>query len=457
LHEGSRRRRDICWWNVTREQWIAFDDPHALNDPRYRAVKELSMIQTYVPKMDNYRLADCLGLVVFLPLVLFGLAPSFGQDFAVGKKPELLGVARVSGEYRDRSGLSGMLETNTPVNAFGGLSAIEYTGQENRYYVLSDRGAGDGAASFPCRFHTVELAYNERLHRLDFRLLATTLVKDLQGRSLTGSLTQLKNWKEEGRCPSYDPEGIRLLRMVGSESSVVISDEYGPNIDIFLLDGRMLRSVMIPESFGLSERRAEPFRDGAFTNRGLEGVAVTPSFKRIVGAMQGPLVQDGRLENNKCYGTWTRWLVIDMQDGSIGQGGSTVQWSYALDDESTGVSEVLAIDESRFLVLERDSLLGAEAKLKRVYLADGSDATDVSAVESLKGGLPSGSRAISKRLLIDLLDPQYGFHGDNAPEKPEGLAWGPKLSDGRRLLMVCFDNDFEPANSTIFAAFAVGL
>jgi hypothetical protein len=67
--------------------------------------------------------------------------------------------------------------------------------------------------------------------------------------------------------------------------------------------------------------------------------------------MQGPLVQDGRLENNKCYGTWTRWLVIDMQDGSIGQGGSTVQWSYALDDESTGVSEVLAIDESRFLVL----------------------------------------------------------------------------------------------------------
>lgn len=414
-------------------------------------MKERSMIQTLVPKMYRYRLADYLGLGLLLPLLFLCVAQSFGQHIAGGRKPELLGVARVSGEYRDRSGLSGMLETNTPVNAFGGLSAIEYTGQENRYYVLSDRGAGDGAASFPCRFHTVELVYNERLQRLDFRLLATTLVKDLQGRALTGSLTQLKNWVEEGRCPSYDPEGIRILRVADSEPVVVISDEYGPNIDFFSLDGRMLRSVVIPESFGLSERRPEPFRVGAFTNRGLEGVAVSPSFKRIVGAMQGPLVQDGRLENNKCYGTWTRWLVIDAQSGA------TVQWAYPLEDESTGVSEVLAIDEDRYLVLERDSLVGAEAKLKRIYLADGSKATDVSSVESLKSGLPTGVSSVAKRLLIDLLDPRYGFHGGNAPEKPEGLAWGPKLSDGRRLLMVCFDNDFEPANSTIFAAFAVDL
>lgn len=407
------------------------------------------MVQIIVPKLDKGLLANCRALVLCLHVVLLGWAASFGQDIEVGKKPELLAVARVSGEYRDRSGLNGMLETNTPINAFGGLSAIEFSGQDNRYYVLSDRGAGDGAASFPCRFHTVELAYDERLRRLDFRLLATTLVKDLQGRALTGSLLQLKDWKEEGRCPSYDPEGIRLLKTADNESMVVISDEYGPNIDFFSLDGRMLRSVVIPESFGLSERRPEPFQVGAFTNRGLEGLAVSPSFKRMVGAMQGPLVQDGRLENNKCYGTWTRWLVID------GQSGSAVQWAYPLEDESTGVSEVLAINEDRYLVLERDSLLGEQAKLKRIYVADGAKATDVSSVESLKSGLPAGASAVTKRLLIDLLDPRYGFHGVNAPEKPEGLAWGPKLSDGRRVLMVCFDNDFEPANSTIFAAFAV--
>lgn len=419
------------------------------------------MMRICVPKKELFRFGIELGFAFVLNGVFLFGSDSFGQDRLAGRKPELLAVARVSGDCRDRSGLEGMLETNTPVNAFGGLSAIEYTGQGNRYYVLSDRGAGDGAASFPCRFHTVELAFDASARRLNFRLLETTLVKDTQGRSLTGSLAQLKSWDQEGRCPSYDPEGIRLFKTDGGASMVVISDEYGPNIDCFSLDGGMVRSLPIPESFGLSERRADPFKVGAFTNRGFEGVAVTPSFSRVVGAMQGPLVQDGRVENNKCYGTWTRWLVIDAQggltdqSGLTDQGGSIQQWAYPLDDETTGVSEVLAIDEGTFLVLERDSLLGEQAKIKRIYLADGTNASDVSGVESLRQGVSAGSQAVAKRLLIDLLDPRYGFHGANAPEKPEGLAWGPKLEDGRRLLMVCFDNDFEPTNTTIFAAFAV--
>jgi hypothetical protein len=58
-------------------------------------------------------------------------------------------------------------------------------------------------------------------------------------------------------------------------------------------------------------------------------------------------------------------------------------------------------------------------------------------------------------LLIDLLDPAFGMSGEKAPEKPEGLAWGPRLADGRRLLMVCFDNDFDPARESIFVAFAI--
>jgi hypothetical protein len=58
-------------------------------------------------------------------------------------------------------------------------------------------------------------------------------------------------------------------------------------------------------------------------------------------------------------------------------------------------------------------------------------------------------------LLIDLLNPEYGMSGANAPEKPEGLSWGPTLPDGRRLLWICFDNDFDESKQTIFAAFAI--
>ena len=56
-----------------------------------------------------------------------------GIIFAIGVFPwvsvacaqvEFLGSTKLSGETTDKSGLSGMLETNTPINAFGGLSYL---------------------------------------------------------------------------------------------------------------------------------------------------------------------------------------------------------------------------------------------------------------------------------------------------------------------------------------------
>ena len=115
------------------------------------------------------------------------------------------------------------------------------------------------------------------------------------------------------------------------------------------------------------------------------------------------------------------------------------------------------MDASRFLVLERDSNSGESAKIKRIYLADATGASDISQASSIRQGPPEGSVVLGKTLLIDLLNPAYGFSGAAAPEKPEGITWGPKLPDGRRLLMLCFDNDFEPTKPTILAAFAVAL
>jgi len=360
---------------------------------------------------------------------------------------EFLGSTKLSGELVDKSGLSGMLETNTPINAFGGLSAIDYTGSEHRYVVLSDRGPGDGAASFPCRFHFVNLKVNPTDRSIEFQLESTSMLRDATGKSMTGSLSQLKSWNEPGRCPSYDPEGIRCL----GNSGVIISDEYGPYIDLFSKEGLQTKNFALPSTFALSEKQSPAFVQGAFSNRGLEGVALSPDGRTIVGAMQGPLVQDGRIEKKKCLGVWARWIVIDVASGK------TKQWAYRLDDESTGLSEVLWVDDNRFLVLERDSNSGESAKIKRIYLADAKGASDISQASSIRQGPPEGSVVLGKTLLIDLLNPAYGFSGADAPEKPEGISWGPKLPDGRRLLMLCFDNDFEPTKPTIFAAFAVAL
>jgi hypothetical protein len=369
----------------------------------------------------------------------------FGTSDLGFSQVSLVGTIRIPGTTKDKSGLDGVLETGTPQGALGGFSAIEYSGSKDRYFVLSDRGAGDGAASFQCRFHEIEFSTGNHPSEARFELLNTILLRDEGGRNLVGSLEPVKKWDGKGHAPSLDPEGIRR----NAEDLFVISDEYGPSIDWFDREGILKRSLPIPEHFRLSEKLAPPLTRGTFPNRGMEGVSLSPNGRWLVAAMQGPLVQDGRIENNKCLGLATRWLVYDLQNGE------TKEWLYLLDDESTGLSEVLAIDEKRFLALERDSKAGAKAKIKRIHLVDASQATDISSVTSLRNGVPEGHRAMDKRLWIDLMLPEYGLSGDATPEKPEGLAWGPSTKEGKRLLIVCFDNDFEVEQDSILQAFLV--
>ena len=51
------------------------------------------------------------------------------------------------------------------------------------------------------------------------------------------------------------------------------------------------------------------------------------------------------------------------------------------------MSEILAVDARRFLVLERDSLPGAAAAFKRLFLVDIQGASDIGRVASLPAGL----------------------------------------------------------------------
>jgi hypothetical protein len=69
--------------------------------------------------------------------------------------------------------------------------------------------------------------------------------------------------------------------------------------------------------------------------------------------------------------------------------------------------------------------------------------------------LPAEIVPAQNRLLIDLLDPRWSIPAEHRLEKPEGLAWGPPLADGRRLLLLCFDNDFQSNVPTLLLAFAV--
>ncbi len=89
-----------------------------------------------------------------------------------------------------------------------------------------------------------------------------------------------------------------------------VSDEYGPFIYEFTLNGRMLRRITVPSKFLLDPKNGHQSGDldapggnslelypsfnvtGRQANRGMEGLTITPDGRTLVGIMQNALLQD---------------------------------------------------------------------------------------------------------------------------------------------------------------------
>ncbi len=383
-----------------------------------------------------------------LSLVLCGTTP----PTQAGVK--LIGTARLPGNSADLSGLTGVLEGGIPENRLGGISAIEYTGNDDRYLIVCDRGPADGATNYACRFHELKLTVRpDRTPAVAASLIRTTLLENESGRQLTGSAAATEG-PEPPRNLRFDPEGIRIDR----RGRIFVSDEYGPSVYQFATSGRRTAVLEVPRRFVASHPAATPAEEmarnssGRQTNGGLEGLAIVPDGTRLYAAMQRPLIQDSRPGNQgKRVGTNTRIIEFNLAGA-----GPTREFLYPLDDSANGVSEILAINGHQFLILERDGRPGAQAMSKKIYKVDLEGATDITAVDELPAtGVPQGVAAARKSLLLDFLAPEFGLAGPDFPEKIEGLAFGPDLADGRRLLIVAIDNDFDAEKPILLHAFAV--
>jgi hypothetical protein len=365
-----------------------------------------------------------------------------------------LGTGTLPGDMADLSGLTGNQLDGTPHNRLGGMgSAIDYTGQQNRYVLASDRGPKDGATDFHCRYHEMEIVAAPGTGKVELKLTATTLLRDEQDRPFLGLLSAIDKTHHE-KSLRLDPEGIR----VGPQGTLFIADEYGPFVYEFSKEGKRLRSITLPEKFLPTVIAAKPEdempphnKKGRQPNRGMEGLAISPDGSTLIGIMQSPLIQDGGLDAmNKRVGLHCRILFIHLESGK------TRELVYQLESGSTGISEILAVDDQRYLVLERDGLGGLDAKNKKVFLIHTQAATDVSALAALPVKELAGEvKPVTKKLLVDLLQPSYGLAGAGFPEKVEGLTFGPNLPDGRKLLIITADNDFVGTVPFRVYAFAI--
>ncbi|MBT5017828.1 MAG: esterase-like activity of phytase family protein, partial [Planctomicrobium sp.] len=334
----------------------------------------------------------------------------------------------------------------------GGISAMEYTGQGNSFIALPDRGPDDGAVAYHCRFHTVEIEVDPATSTVTPKLTKTTFLTNEMGHRFPGAAIAYSATDSFGS--RLDPEGVRL----SANGNMFLSDEYGPHLFEFSLDGKQVREFEIPQRYLIKtpgvtkadENGANSW--GRSCNRGMEGLALSPNGKFLYGIMQSPLLQDSaRDELGKPYGLNCRILKVDVATGD------NSEYLYKLDDQNNKLNEIMAINDHEFLVIERDGLPGEGAQFKKIMKIDLTEASEIQHLNKLPATkLPQKIRPVKKEVYIDMLAPCFGLAGANMPEKLESLTFGQTLSDGSRTLFVVSDNDFAADATTKFYVFKIG-
>src|SRR5262245_6853876 len=146
------------------------------------------------------------GMRAFVRVVAVGVF--FGQvstTLSATAGVRLIGPAQIAGDAAERSGLTNLLEGGIPHNRLGGISAIEFTGQDDRYLLLADRGPADGALPYRCRWHTIKLAVQPaRTPAVTVELLATTLLQTESGAGLVGDAGAI-NAHDVSQSLRFDP------------------------------------------------------------------------------------------------------------------------------------------------------------------------------------------------------------------------------------------------------------
>ncbi len=395
-----------------------------------------------------------------------------GGTFTVLPSPNLVNTLTISGDSTDLNP-----GTGANANRLGGFfSDLFYDRFNNVYYGLVDRGPGGGTISYDTRVQKFTLDVDPATGTISNLALLDTILFTDGTTAFNGLNPGLLNGNKSVLGLSLDPEGL----VVTPNGNFFVADEYGPSVYEFGADGVLIRAFTTPANFVPKESSGTlNYVDGRPTitsgrqdNRGYEGLTLSPDGTKLYGLLQDPLVNEGTSgsSNDGRYSRNLRMVRFDVATGV-----SDAQYIYVLDDilsinnslpagsspfgssnqgRSIGISSLTALSATEFLVIERDNRgLGVDAPTypnttnlvgqKRVFRVDLTGATDVSTV-SLAGTntLPGGVIPVTKTLFLDL-KAAISAVGQLPAEKLEGLAVGPRLTDGSYALIIGSDNDFS--------------
>ena len=201
-----------------------------------------------------------------------------------------------------------------------------------------------------------------------------------------------------------------------------------------------------------------PHRDssGRTPNKGMEGLAITPDGRTLVGMIQAPFIEDAASTDAGAK-QLVRIVTIDTDTGK-----TTHVYAYLLTTGS-GVSEITAINDHQFLVDERDGKGlgdGSKAKIKHLFRIDLADAIDVSGMSGAQAATFAVAKTATPFIDLVALLGANGIITTDVPAKIEGIAFGPDVSHNGityHTLWVSNDNDFLQATAGPNQFFVIGL
>jgi len=330
----------------------------------------------------------------------------------------------------------------TPV---GGLSGIDYNPRTHQWILISD----DRSDNAPARFYTAKLRYDTKSF-YGVELTGMTEFKQPDGMTFPNKTDSMAN--SQGVVPD-----LESVRFDPNNNSIWYTSEgdrslgFEPFIYQAARNGKYLSSLPIPKAFRMNASVGAP--RGFRSNLSLEGSSFTPDGNYYFTSMEASLYQDGDISTVDA-GSYSRITKYNRSGDII------AQYAYPIDaipakpgagkSADNGVSDMLAVNDHQFLILERSGVQaddGSYANYIRIYVADTASATNVNNVDSLAR---SPFTPVAKKLLLNL-------NTLNLPklDNVEGMAWGPKLQNGHDSLVLVSDNNFNASQVTQLLAFDV--
>ncbi|MFP4024502.1 MAG: esterase-like activity of phytase family protein [Thiohalospira sp.] len=278
----------------------------------------------------------------------------------------------------------------------GGLSAIEYSGYENIYYVVADKP--------PFRIYTIRIDIEKTIN---YQITDTLIFPELK----------------------FEAEGIRVI---DSLSNFYVTDEKNTKTSVYKFTNNEIHKIdAIPSLKNIMRY-----------NSGYEGLASSVDKNSLYITNERPLKKDKRKKHNPNLKPYISIFEYNIKNDKI-----INEFGYPLVNPSSdnGVSEILAINDSILLVMER-----AWTNNRSIVTINKVNINRADNILNSKKKLPENTKLLKPELLLDFRTIEDQF-SHNQSYNFEGMT----LSHTGKHILFITDNNFSPNQITYLMALEI--